>query len=61
MATDSSMAAYRADELRRTLAAGPYDGEDWFRMQVRGAESSNWINVTPAQLERIAAIMAEPA
>lgn len=49
---------YAHDEMQRILAAGPYQGENHFRMQVTGAGSTPWVNVTPAQLKAICDILA---
>jgi hypothetical protein len=42
--------SYATDQLRRVLGAGPYPGEDFFRLKVTGNGASNWVNVTPEQL-----------
>ena len=52
-------AYYHQMEMERMLSHGPAIGEDFFRMQVTGAGSSRWINITPEELGKIAAILGE--
>lgn len=51
------MSAYAAQQVRRVLAAGPNEGEDFFRLKVSGDLASHHVNVTPEQLSAIADIL----
>lgn len=54
----SENAQYRLAQIRQVLAAGPAQGEDFFRIKVTGATSSHWFNISPFMLDRIAAAVA---
>ena len=49
--------SYAAREIRRILDLGPYPGEDFYRLKVSGNGATPHVNVTPEQLEAIAAIL----
>ena len=51
------MSEYAASEMRRQLERGPYEGEDFYRMQVTGEGKTKWVNITPAQLAAIAELL----
>lgn len=44
---------YAASEVRSLLKRGPHSGEDFFRMKLTGDGETRWVNVTPAQLQKI--------
>lgn len=50
---------YASTEIREQLARGPQPDEDFYRLNVSGNGRTNWVNVTPEQLERIAAVLEE--
>lgn len=50
---------YEEREISRVLDAGPHDDETWFRLQIRGRLATRWLNATPAQVRRIAAVLAD--
>lgn len=53
------MSAYAASEIERQLERGPYPGEDFYRLQVSGNGQTKHVNITTAQLTKIAAILRE--
>ena len=48
---------YAATEMLEQFKRGPYEGEDFFRMQVSGNGKTRWVNISPAALVRIATIL----
>ena len=48
------MSEYAADQVRRALAAGPAEGEDFFRLKVG---QSPHVNVTPQEVALIGCIL----
>jgi hypothetical protein len=55
------MSNYAAQAIRDQIERGPYPGEDFFRLKVTGNRETHWVNVTPKQLEAIAAILDNDA
>ena len=52
--------SYAADQIRRVLSHGPVPGEDFYRLKVSGYTNTQWVNITPAELEEIADLLDEP-
>lgn len=52
---------YQQSEIADVLAAGPYEGEDCYRLVLSGEHKTKHLRVTPKQAAAIAAILAEPA
>lgn len=48
---------YEAQEIRRLLERGTHEGEDFFRLKATGDGETRWMNVTPAQLDAVAAAL----
>lgn len=48
---------YAATEIQGLLKRGPHAGEDFFRMKVTGNGETRWVNITPAQLASIGAVL----
>lgn len=51
------MTTYAASQVRELLARGPQEDEDFYRLQTAGNGTTNWVNVTPEQLDGIAQIL----
>lgn len=47
------MSEYAASELSRLREAGPYPGDDFFRLRVWGNGSTKHVNITDAELAAI--------
>ncbi len=56
--SDDTFNYYRA-EIKKVLDAGPQDGEDWYRLVVKGKRETKHLNVTPTQVHIISALMSE--
>ena len=53
---------YTRTELREQLARGPFEGEDFFRLQVSGNGQTKHLNISPAELAAIVeAVEYDPA
>lgn len=46
----------RAREIENLMERGPFEGEDFYRVQFTGNGKTPWINLTPDQLTAIAAV-----
>lgn len=53
----ASKNTYATSMLMQLLANGPQPDEDFFRVKATGNGQTNWFNVSPAQLEAIAALL----
>lgn len=51
------MSSYAATEVRNLTKRGPYPGEDFYRMKLTGNGETRWVNVTPEQVDAIAALL----
>ena len=51
------MSDYHSKEVQDVLDAGPFPGDDFFRLQVRGNTISKHINVTPQHMRLIAQVV----
>lgn len=51
--------SYAVAMLRELLLAGPYEGEDFFRVKATGNGETKWFNVSPEKLAKIADVLAE--
>lgn len=47
-----------ATRLRELLEAGPFPGEDFYRLKVTGNGETHWMNVSPDQLAAIARVLS---
>jgi hypothetical protein len=57
MTRTRSSESYATSMLRDLLEAGPQPDEDFFRMKAMGNGQTHWFNISPAQLEAIAALL----
>lgn len=51
--------SYRHDEVKRVLDNGPNQGEDFYRLQIRGQNQTRWLNISHEEADMIAALLDE--